>query len=72
MFLSFSFLMFLPWVGDSDPNVNGMAVDRTDNNCRMMCGMHGWMRVSGRDVWVENSVGECEKYRLGKNSMPRV
>ena len=29
------------------------------------------IRVSGRGAWKWNNVGECEKYRLGKNSMPR-
>ena len=29
------------------------------------------IRVSGRGAWEWNNVGECEKYRLGKNSMPR-
>ena len=27
-------------------------------------------RVSGRDAWDGKSLGECEKRRHGKNSMP--
>ena len=43
--------------------------DAHEDATTLICGRLNVIRVSGRDAWEWNNVGECEKYRLGKNSM---